>query len=66
MKATKIKRGRPKKENPSVKDSATPPPSTSNESTAYLNKKYIDKNGHSCTVIYSNCKQKPTEVRYSK
>ncbi len=66
MKATKIKRGRPKKEDSAIKDSLTPAPSTSNESIAFLNKKFIDKDGHACTVIYGGCKAKPIEIRYNK
>ena len=61
MKGTKIKRGRPKKEKEEV-PSAVP---NNNESIAFVNKRFIDKDGHICTVMYSGCKAKPIDIRYN-
>ena len=80
MKSTKIKRGRSKKEsaddfgkivNEALKGShdaepkklATPPPHT--KGSYGTNMKFHYKDGTSCTVMYSGCKDKPIDV-YNK
>lgn len=65
MKSTKVKRGRPKKESAPAKDAATISAPAHNESIAFVNKKFIDKHGHVCTVMYGGCKAKPIEIRHN-
>lgn len=80
MKGTSVKRGRPKKQltvddfgdtikealngtketEPETKKLATPTSDTS----AFKNKRFHSKDGSTCLVTYSGCKDKPIDIYY--
>jgi hypothetical protein len=63
MIATRIKRGRPKKSDQTPKENLGAPATNHSESIAFVNKRFIDKDGFVCTVTYGGCKAKPIEIR---
>lgn len=78
MKSTKIKRGRAKKEqaddfgeivNDALNSSHDTEPkklaTPTHEITAFVNKVFHYKDGSSCTVMYSGCKNKPVDIKQS-